>query len=77
MAVPDESGPLRAPLTRLLVEVWWESRERRWARPVLRGRVTELPDGRSKAFSSPRDLTAIVLAASRRGEPPDEHDETP
>ncbi len=72
MAVPDESGPLGAPLTRLLVEVWWESRERRWARPVLRGRVTELTDGRSRAFSTPRDLTALVLAASRRGQPRDE-----
>lgn len=76
MAVPDESGPLSAPLTRLLVEVWWESRERRWARPVLRGRVTELPDGRSRAFSTPRDLTAMVLAASRRRQHRDE-DERP
>lgn len=66
MAVPEENGPLSARSTRLLVEVWWETRERRWARPVLRGRVTELPDGRPRAFSAPRQLTALVLAASRR-----------
>jgi hypothetical protein len=66
VAVPKESGPLNAPLTRVLVEVWWETRERRWARPVLRGRVTRLPDGRPRAFSDSRQLTALVMAASGR-----------
>ena len=66
MAVPKESGPLSAPLTRVLVEVWWETRERRWSRPVLRGRVTKLPDGPPLAFSDSRQMTALVLAASDR-----------
>jgi hypothetical protein len=66
VAVPKESGPLNAPLTRVLVEVWWETRERRWGRPVLRGRVTKLPDGQPRAFSDSRQLAALILAASER-----------
>jgi hypothetical protein len=51
-------------VTRLLVEMWWETREHRWRRPLLRGRVTELPDGPSRAFSHRLRLVATVLGAS-------------
>ena len=56
--------------TRLLVEVWWETRDRRRARPVLRGWVRVLPDGPRRAFSRPRQLTHLIREATRPGDPP-------
>lgn len=60
---PDVAGSAK---TRLLVELWWEQRERRRAKPVLRGWVRVLPDGVPRAFASTARLTELVLEASRR-----------
>lgn len=70
VVVPPGTSDLRAPFdaakTRLLIEVWWETRERPWARRVLRGWVKELPDGVPRGFRSSRQLAALVVVASRR-----------
>jgi hypothetical protein len=70
---PPDPDAVNAAKTRLLVELWWEQRERRWAKPVLRGWVRVLPDGVPRAFASAARLTELVLDASRVGRPgPDE-----
>ncbi len=62
--MPPTEEPAPPASTRILVEVWRETRERTGAPRVLRGWVMVLPDGPRRAFSRRWQLATLVVRAA-------------